>query len=355
MIVTVNTTMVSIAFLFVAMRIFTRLKLTKMGVDDVLICFGWVFSFGVSLFIMLGTRYGAGRHSWDIPPEWPKLPKFGYIYVALYNPTLMMTKTSILTFYINKLGVKEGFRKICWVMMGYVICSSTAIFLTLIFQCKPLAGGWNRDLPGRKCISTTPLYYFSGANNLVTDVILLFLPMPIIWKLRLPLRQRLSLVVVFAMGAFIIRLHTVTIAVTSTDLPWTGAVSSTWSAVELNVAIICACMPGFKQFLSWLAPGLLGSTPKQTGYYESGSNGKYGGGSGGSRGIKSVHMSNNATVVACTHHEGGSEEYIMKDLEGGRPGGPIIGINKRVEVMVESEEIKDNTSQTTSDRRKNWA
>lgn len=66
-------------------------------------------------------------------------------------------------------------------------------------------------------------------------------------------------------------------------------------------------------------------------------------------------MSNNATVVACTHHEGGSEEYIMKDLEGGRPGGPIIGINKRVEVMVESEEIKDNTSQTTSDRRKNWA
>lgn len=66
-------------------------------------------------------------------------------------------------------------------------------------------------------------------------------------------------------------------------------------------------------------------------------------------------MSNNATVVACTHHESGSEEYIMKDLEGSRPGGPIIGINKRVEVMVESEEIKDNTSQTPSDRRKNWA
>lgn len=74
-------------------------------------------------------------------------------------------------------------------------------------------------LPGRKCINvsalrhqkgtgfetdllqTTPLYYASGANNLITDLILLFLPMPIIWKLKLPIRQRLGLVFVFAMGA----------------------------------------------------------------------------------------------------------------------------------------------------------
>lgn len=101
----------------------------------------------------------------------------------------------------------------------------------------------------------------------------------------------------------------------------------------------------------------MGTTVKQTGYYESGSTGlKYGGASGrnGSRGIKSVHASANATTVACTHHDGGSEEYIMNDLEGGRPGGPA-GINKKMEVMVESEEMKDDLSQTASDRQKNWA
>lgn len=42
MVVAVNTTMVSIAFCFVALRIFTRLRLTTIGVDDILICFGWV-------------------------------------------------------------------------------------------------------------------------------------------------------------------------------------------------------------------------------------------------------------------------------------------------------------------------
>lgn len=103
----------------------------------------------------------------------------------------------------------------------------------------------------------------------------------------------------------------------------------------------------------------MGTTVKQTNYYESGSTGlKYGGSSGrnGSRGVKSVHASNNATTVACTHHDGGSEEYIMNDLEGG-PGGSVMntGINKKMEVMVESEEVKDDISQTASDRQKNWA
>lgn len=100
----------------------------------------------------------------------------------------------------------------------------------------------------------------------------------------------------------------------------------------------------------------MGVTVKQTGYYESGSTGlKYGGtsGRGGSRGMKSVHGSSNATTVACTHHDGGSEEYIMNDLEGGAGGLPT-GISKKMEVMVESEEIKDDTSQTASDRQKNW-
>lgn len=104
----------------------------------------------------------------------------------------------------------------------------------------------------------------------------------------------------------------------------------------------------------------MGTTVKQTQYYESGSTGlKYGGvsGRGGSRGMKSMNGTNNATTVACTHHDGGSEEYIMNDLEGGRPGGSGLGtgINKKMEVMVESEEVKDDISQTTLDRQKNWA
>lgn len=100
----------------------------------------------------------------------------------------------------------------------------------------------------------------------------------------------------------------------------------------------------------------MGTTIKQTEYYESGATGlKYGNMSGraGSRALKSIHATG-ATTVACTHHDGGSEEYIMNDLEGG-PGVPRTGINKKMEVMVESEEVKDDVSQTTIDRQKNWA
>lgn len=112
-------------------------------------------------------------------------------------------------------------------------------------------------------------------------------------------------------------------------------------------------MPAFKQFLSWVAPGIMGTTVKNTVSYESGGGGtraKYGGmNSHGSRGIKTTHGTS-ATTVACTHHEGGSEEYIMNDLEAGRQSVPRMGISKKMEVTVESEEVKDDVSQTTVDR-----
>lgn len=98
----------------------------------------------------------------------------------------------------------------------------------------------------------------------------------------------------------------------------------------------------------------MGTAVKQTNSYETGDTSKYRGtvgNSGGSRGNKHSHGHGiSATTVACTHHEGGSEEYIMSDLEGGRPGVPRMGINKKMEVMVESEEVKDDISQTTMER-----
>ncbi|KAH0604658.1 uncharacterized protein H6S33_006326 [Morchella sextelata] len=359
MVVGTNTGMICAAGFFVGLRVFTRYRLTNLGSDDILICVAWLLSFCMTMAIIFSTKYGNGRHTWDVPPEWRSMSgKLGYTFTALYNPTLMMTKTSILAFYINKLGSEETFRKVCWVTMGYVICSSTSIFFSNIFQCSPIRGGWDYTAPGRKCINTTPLYYFSGANNLITDLVLLFLPMPVIWKLRLPLRQKLGLVMVFSMGIFvtcvsIVRIHMVSVAMVSKDLSWTGSVSSTWSAVELNVAIICACTPAFKQFLTWVAPGILGTSIKKSAYYGSGGLRYHtNDGTGGvAVGTRKSHLGGlgrtagaGATCTITATHNNDSEEYIMHDLAGEPHQGMGISVNKTVEVVVQSESVKDDST-----------
>lgn len=120
-------------------------------------------------------------------------------------------------------------------------------------------------------------------------------------------------------------------------------------------------MPAFKQFLSWVAPGVMGSTMKRSQYYGpgGGSGGlKYHDGTNGRKSInglkptRSAHGPNTTTITAT--HDGDSEEYIMNDLDGGSGGsGSNMGINKTIEVTVESEEVKDEISQAT-DGRKNW-
>lgn len=95
----------------------------------------------------------------------------------------------------------------------------------------------------------------------------------------------------------------------------------------------------------------MGTTAKESQYYGSGGSGVTYGGTGG-RGGSRVNGAT-GTVVACTHHEGDSEEYIMNDLEG-PPLGPCMGINKTMEIKVESEEIGAGASRSTNGRR-NWA
>lgn len=107
----------------------------------------------------------------------------------------------------------------------------------------------------------------------------------------------------------------------------------------------------------------MGSTIKsKTGYYENG------GGSGlkyhdGTTTRKSIHALKssrsahgpNTTVITATHHDGDSEEYIMNDLDGRSGGaGSGNGINKMVEVIVESEVVKDEASNGTADTRRSW-
>lgn len=126
--------------------------------------------------------------------------QLGFTFVALYNPTLIFTKSSILMFY-RRLAPHPRFRKICILFIVYIVCSSTSIFLVNIFGCKPIEGGWNH-LPTfhSECVNKTILYYVSGINNLVTDICLIVLPIPILMRLKMPMRVKLGLVLVFSMG-----------------------------------------------------------------------------------------------------------------------------------------------------------
>jgi hypothetical protein len=123
------------------------------------------------------------------------------------------------------------------------------------------------------------LYLVSAPVNILTDLIILFLPMPLLTGLTLPPKQRIILIASFALGGFVTVVDVMQIAYlqeastarlealsgaeglhyAQESIFWYAAPPCMWSTVEVNVGIICACSPVLKPLLVRLAPRFFGS------------------------------------------------------------------------------------------------
>ncbi|OCT47202.1 hypothetical protein CLCR_02622 [Cladophialophora carrionii] len=118
----------------------------------------------------------------------------------------------------------------------------------------PVAFYWDKNIEGGHCIDMMAFWFSFSGFNIVTDVAVWVLPMPVLWKLQLPRKQKISLVAVFALGGF-----------NSTDLTYDNVGAATWSAAELNVGIMCACIPALRPMISMIFPRLLATTRRDHG------------------------------------------------------------------------------------------
>jgi len=91
--------------------------------------------------------------------------------------------------------------------------------------------------------------------NVITDVILVIMPIPYVWKLHAPIAQRIVLAAIFALGAFvgIVSIIRLSILVETTsgilDLTYTFKDVYLWSLIEIQVGLICVCLPSLRPMI----------------------------------------------------------------------------------------------------------
>lgn len=135
----------------------------------------------------------------------------------------------------------------------------TCIFL-MLFQCRPIQGYWQDNLE-QKCVDMHANMISIGAINTVTDFLVYLWPAKYLWRIQLPLRQRIGLVFVFTCGlvvciAGVIRLVYLNRYFTNIDLFWDAALTTSISIVEVNIGIVCGCLPCVKPLLTKLLPSI---------------------------------------------------------------------------------------------------
>lgn len=281
----VTTALLVVATVFVAARFFTRAYIVRsVKHDDWWILAAWIFSVGFSVAICVAVSEGLGKHNTDIPDSHKdNLHRAEYAFSILYNPCLMLTKTSIIVFYLSVMSedVDPVFKWCNWITLAITNVAGIALTFLNIFQCTPVSSAYRWPVsPKATCTDIVTLYLSSAPVNIVTDLALLFLPMPILTGLRLPKKQKIILVVTFSAGVFVTVVDVVRIAYLqeaaidrltltstggstsqriseSTDFPWYASLSFMWSAIEVNVGLICACVPSLKPLFLKFAPNFI--------------------------------------------------------------------------------------------------
>lgn len=120
-----------------------------------------------------------------------------YLSLLFYYLSLGLIKLTILLQYYPLVAVKS--RTLMIVIIAAICAWSVALVFITIFNCIPVSGFWKTNTPAR-CIPNLPLWYINAGGNILTDVIIFALPIPIVWKLKMPGAQRLSLIAVFGLG-----------------------------------------------------------------------------------------------------------------------------------------------------------
>lgn len=106
------------------------------------------------------------------------------------------TKVSILLL-LGRIFVSEKFRKVLWGVFGVLTCFCIASFLAEVAQCIP-AGS---QLKGNgRCINYDALFSALSWINAVFDTCMLFLPLPMIWRLHTNLRRKIETSAIFGVG-----------------------------------------------------------------------------------------------------------------------------------------------------------
>lgn len=271
-----------LAVFVVGLRILARrMKNISLWIDDWLIIAALVPScahvFGMGVY---AVSRGLGKHVWADPPDAQYAWAIGLFIAELgYFVTIACVKWSILAFYWRSFKIRSSVKIPIYILAVIVLLWATAVILVTIFQCQPTSAWWNRFNPTHplqpdqyKCtVDSVKFFYGNAIPTIVTDVLMLALPLPYITKLQLPKGQKWALAGIFLVGLFvtivsIVRLNYLLQGnLTSPDITWNFVDIALWSVLEGNVAIFCACLPFLRPVLSRFTFGIfsLSSLPSK--------------------------------------------------------------------------------------------
>ncbi|RYP49056.1 hypothetical protein DL768_005146 [Monosporascus sp. mg162] len=186
--------------------------------------------------------------------------KSKYTYQVVGTAGLCVIKLSILLFY-RRIFTIGAFRLVNNALIGVTIAWGIAFTFTTVFQCTPVSTVWNKFEVeyGTACLQVHPFYFSIAISDLILDVLIYFLPIPHLWQLHLPMREKLSVLGIFLLGSIVIAIgitraiifhwvisfSTAQPLVFFSNIMWYTPGTLFWHLAENVVGLLACCLPSY--------------------------------------------------------------------------------------------------------------
>ncbi|KAF2641024.1 hypothetical protein P280DRAFT_506681 [Massarina eburnea CBS 473.64] len=199
------------------LRYFQAMKLVrKLEVDLIIVTISYAISLIYFVTMVNLMNYGWGKHLWDVSlAQLMEFNKGLLINTMTYLMTPSITKMAMLA-VLFRINPSKTYRMITVVLAVVIFAYTLTLLIITGGPCNPLKRGTSL------CLQNVALS--QAILNIASDLAVVAVPLPTIYALHLPLKQK------FSIGGLV-------------------ACRGIWSIVEVNLGIICACAMRLKPLI----------------------------------------------------------------------------------------------------------
>lgn len=128
-------------------------------------------------------------------------PQAGWYCIFFYSLSLCCSQVSIMLLYIRIWNL-PWVRRVAYVLLAGVLIYNALVVVMVVTACLPLHAFWDFSLQmsGTVYCHDKRIWWANTYLHVIFDFFIYLLPMPVIFQVRFPSRQKVLLFILFAFG-----------------------------------------------------------------------------------------------------------------------------------------------------------
>ncbi|KAH8653581.1 hypothetical protein BX600DRAFT_440651 [Xylariales sp. PMI_506] len=204
--VAVCATYIAVCIPLAVIRIWVRFHYVKVTIEDYLCVTGLILWIISTAFVFPCCWNGLGAHEEHYNDQQAqKARQYFFLWETFYVWANVALKSAICSSILRLTQYRMVIQVILYFMMALLICTTIGTTVWLMTNCKPVQAMWDQTIPGLVCLPASATVIvgntFSGVN-ISMDWIVAILPVLMLWRVNMELKQKLVVMGVLSLGIF---------------------------------------------------------------------------------------------------------------------------------------------------------